>query len=60
MVWDVMTFNLNSFIKKGGTDAIIGKTTWPSACFGLVHNHMMKKKVAKGGQHTLGVEAERW
>ena len=33
MLWDVMTFNLNAFIKKGGTDVTIDETTWPSACY---------------------------
>ena len=60
MVWDVMTFNLISFIKKGGVDETIDKITWPSACFGPVHNHLIKKKVSKGGQHTFTLEAESW
>jgi len=59
MVWDVITLNLNFFLKKGGTGITINKTTWPSACYGLVHSRLMKKKTSKGGQHTLAVEAER-
>jgi len=58
-VWGVMGFNLNAFIKKGRMDITIDKTTWPSACYGPVHNRPMKKKESKGGQHTLAVEAER-
>ena len=57
MLWDVMTFNLNAFIKKGCTDVTIDKTTWPSACYGPVNNRLMKKKASKGGQQTLAVDS---
>ena len=56
MLWDVMTFNLNSFINKGGADVTIDETTWPSACYGPVHNRLMKKKASKGEQYILAVE----
>jgi hypothetical protein len=31
LVWDVMTFNMNQIIEKGGLDLTMDETTWPNS-----------------------------
>ncbi len=36
-LWDVMTFNMNQIIEKGGLDLTMDKTTWPNSSYADVH-----------------------
>ena len=37
LVWDVMTFNMNQIIEKGGLDVTMDETTWPNSSYADVH-----------------------
>ena len=57
-IWDVQVANLNQFIKKGGSDITIDETTWANASYADVQQKLRGKKVSKGGQHTLCLDAQ--
>ena len=44
LVWDVMTFNMNQIIEKGGLDLTMDKTTWPNSSYADVHGRLSGKK----------------
>ncbi len=54
LVWDVMMFNMNQIIEKGGLDVTMDETTsWPNSSYADVHGRLSGKKTDKGGQHVL-------
>ena len=56
-IWDVQVHNLNQFIEKGGLDITVDETTWANASYADMHGRLRGKKVSKGGQHTLCLDA---
>jgi hypothetical protein len=59
LVWDVMTFNMNQIIEKGGLDLTMDETTWPNSSYADVHGRLSGKKTDKGGQHVLLLDSTR-
>ena len=59
LVWDVMTFNMNQIIEKGGLDVTMDETTWPNSSYADVHGRLSGKKTDKGGQHVLLLDSKR-
>jgi hypothetical protein len=59
LIWDVMTFNLNFIIEKGGLDLTLDETTWPNASYADMHSRLVGKKCDKGGQHVLLLNSTR-
>jgi hypothetical protein len=59
LVWDVMTFNMNQIIEKGGLDLTMDKTTWPNSRYADVQGRLSGKKTDKGGQHVLLLDSRR-
>lgn len=60
LIWDVTTYNLNQFIKKGGKDVVVDETTWANMSYADVQSVVKGKPgVSKGGQHTVLVDRER-
>ena len=58
MVWDVQCNNMNQLVELTGLDNTIDKSTWVNASFIADVRGMFKgKKVSKGGQHTLLLDA---
>jgi hypothetical protein len=53
LVWDVMTYNMNQLIERGGLDLTMDKTTWPNSSYVDVQGSLNGKKTDKGGQHVL-------
>ena len=56
-VWDITVHNLNKYFKEGGLDLAIDETTWANAGYANIQGRMRGKKVSKGSQHTLAVDA---
>lgn len=59
LVWDVMTYNMNQLIKKGGLDHTLDKTTWANESYADMHGPLLGKKCNKGGQHLLLLDSNR-
>jgi len=59
LVWDVMMFNMNQIIEKGGLDLTMDETMWPNSSYADVHGRLSGKKTDKGGQHVLLLDARR-
>ena len=38
LIWDVTTYNLNQFIKKGGKDVVVDETTWANMSYADVQS----------------------
>lgn len=57
LVWDVMTHNMLSIVKKAGTNCTIDETTWANAGHADVQGCIIgKMHVSKGGRHTVCVD----
>jgi len=60
LVWDVMTFNKNQIIEKGGLDLTMDETTWPNSSYADVHGRLSGKRTdKKGGRHVLLLDSRR-
>ena len=59
LVWDVMTYNMNQLIMKGGLDHTMDETTWPNNSYADMHSRLLGKKTNKGGQHVLLLDSRR-
>ena len=57
-VWDVSITNLNQFIQRGGLDLAINEITWANGLYADIQHRLRGKKVNKGGQHTMTVDAQ--
>ncbi len=57
-IWDVLTYNLNQFVERGGLDLTVDETTWSNGSYAEIHSKIRNKPGAsKGGQHTLVVDS---
>jgi hypothetical protein len=59
LVWDVMMFNMNQIVEKGGLDLTMDKTTWPNSSYADVQGRLSGKKTDKGGQHVMLLDSTR-
>jgi hypothetical protein len=59
MIWDVITHNMNQLVKRGGLDLTLDETTWPNASYADCQGRLKGKKVDKGGQNVLVLDATR-
>ena len=57
-VWGISIANLNQFIQRGGLDLAINETTWANGLYADIQHRLRGKKVNKGGQHTMAVDAQ--
>jgi hypothetical protein len=59
LVSDVMTYNMNQLIDKGGLDLTLDETTWLNLSYADIQGHLQGKKADKGGQHVLLLDSKR-
>ncbi len=50
LVWDVMAYNMNQLIDKGGLDLTMDETTWPNLSYADIQGCLKGKETDKGRQ----------
>jgi hypothetical protein len=58
LVWDVMTYNMNQLIDKGGLDLTQDETTWSNSSYADIRGCLQGKKCDKGGQYFLLLDSK--
>ncbi len=48
LVWDVMTYNMNQLIDKGGLVLTMDGTTWPNSSYADIQGHLQGKMTDMG------------
>jgi hypothetical protein len=57
LIWDVQVHNVNAFIERAGLDLTFDESTWANASCADMQGRQKGKKVSKGGQYTLCIDA---
>ena len=58
MIWDVITHNTLCCMEKGGLACTIDETSWPNGSYSDMNRCLKGKRINKGGQHTIAVDAK--
>merc|ERR1712194_647482 len=59
LIWDVLTHNTLCCIKDGGLDLSLDETSWANGSYSDMNRRLKGKKINKGGQHTIVVDANK-
>ena len=59
MIWDVFTHNTLCCIKDGPLDCSLDETSWANGSYSDMNRRLKGKKINKGGQHTIVVDAKK-